>query len=103
MRKLSNTLYGDQRKLVRHLVLHGGTAKYKELGQHMGYEAQKLSGVLSAITRNTQSTTGNPRAQLVYWRIPEDQKREYHIAATALPLLKEAIASEQDPSQTQVE
>src|SRR5712672_3418362 len=35
--KLLAALYGDQEKLLKFLVEHGGTATYAEVGKHMGY------------------------------------------------------------------
>src|SRR6266849_9787662 len=54
VRKLLGLLYGEQMKLVKFLVEHGGTATYAEITKHMGYGGQHLSGILSPITRNAQ-------------------------------------------------
>lgn len=87
-RKLSGLLYGEQEKVVRFLLDQGGKASYAELKQHLGYGEQKLSGILSAITRNAQAATGDRLARLVDWRTRKDGEREYYIDPEALPVLQ---------------
>jgi hypothetical protein len=86
-RRLLGLLYGEQEKVVRFLVEHGGAATYGELKQHLGYDGQRLSGILSPITRNAQTATGDRLARLVDWRVRKDGEREYYIDAEALPFL----------------
>jgi len=89
--RLWKLLYGEQAKVVRFLVERGGKAEYKELGKHMGYDAQHLSGVLSAITRNAQTATGDRLSRLVDWRITDDHRREYSIDAEAMPFFSQLV------------
>ena len=93
-RRLMNSLYGDQGKLVRYLVRNGGVAKYKDIGQQLGLVKQKLAGVLSSITRNAQKATGHRSVRLLEWRRPADGKDEYYIAADALPFLTTLVQQE---------
>jgi hypothetical protein len=90
-RRLWNLLYGDQSKAVRFLVEQGGKAEYKELGKHMGYHAQRLSGILSAVTRNAQTATGDRMSRLVDWRIADRGRREYYIDPEALPFFQHLV------------
>lgn len=90
VRRLWGLMYGEQAKLVKFMTARG-TAEYAELSKHMGYDAQRLSGVLSAITRNSQTATGDRSARLVDWRISKNGKREYFVDADALPLLRQVI------------
>jgi hypothetical protein len=90
--KLWALLYGEQSKLVKFLIERGGTATYAELKKYMGYDAQKLSGILSPITRNSQTATGDRLARLIDWRIDDAGTRRYFVEARALPLLRK-IAS----------
>jgi hypothetical protein len=64
---------------------------YADLGKHMGFEAQHLSGVLSPITRNAQTATGDRLARLVDWRISDKRVREYYIDPEALPLFQQLV------------
>ena len=90
-KRLWSMLYGDQAKLVKFLVERGGTTSYAELGKHMGFNAQRLSGVLSPITRNAQTATGDRLARLVDWRANIKGVREYYIDAEALPLFQQLV------------
>lgn len=90
-RRLWGLLYGEQAKVVKALVSRGGTTEYHELGKHMGYDAQHLSGVLSAITRNSQTATGDRLARLVDWRVADSGKRVYFIHPDALPFFQQLL------------
>jgi hypothetical protein len=90
-RRLAGLLYGDQAKLVKFLIGRGGTASYEEIQKHMGYGAQRLSGILSPITRNAQTATKDPLARLVDWRFTDKGVREYFIDVGALPLLRQVL------------
>src|ERR1700740_470762 len=69
VRKLKDVLYGEQEKLLRFLVeQHDGAATYEEIENYMGYAGQHLSGILSPITRNSQSATDDSSARLIGWR-----------------------------------
>jgi hypothetical protein len=89
VRRLWGLLYGDQAKLVKFLAQHGGKATYEEVQKHMGYGAQHLSGILSPITRNAQTATGDRLARLVDWRIRDGGTREYFLDPIALALLEQ--------------
>lgn len=94
VKKLKDVLYGEQEKLLRFLVeQHDGTATYEKIQNHMGYAEQHLSGILSPITRNAQSATGDSSARLIDWRPNgyDRKKRVYFVDPEALPLLKEAF------------
>jgi hypothetical protein len=90
-KKLWGLLYGEQAKLVKFLVDKGGQATYEELTKHMGYGAQHLSGILSPLTRNSQTATGDRLARLVDWKIDKNAKRQYYIEQQALPFLQQLV------------
>jgi hypothetical protein len=93
--RLWKLLWGDQKKLVKFLASKKtGTAFYSEIGKFMGYNGQHLSGILSPITRNSQSATRDRLARLVDWRPTERGQREYFIHPEAFPFLKEIVDSE---------
>jgi hypothetical protein len=93
VRKLLGLLYGEQEKLLKFLVEHGGTATYAEVGQHMGYDGQHLSGILSPLTRNAKTATQDDSAQIIDWRPSEHPgQRIYFVNPEALPLLKEELS-----------
>jgi hypothetical protein len=93
VRKLLGLLYGDQEKLLKFLVEHGGTATYAEGGQHMRYDGQRLSGILSPLTRNAKTATQDDSAQIIHWRPSEHPgQRIYFVNPEALPLLKEELS-----------
>jgi hypothetical protein len=92
VKKLLGLLYGEQEKLLKFIVEHGGTATYAEIGKHMGYNGQHLSGILSPITRNAQSATNDDSARVIDWRPSEHPgQRIYFVDSEALPLLKKAL------------
>src|ERR1700730_4931556 len=92
VRNLLGRLYGEQEKLLKFLVEHGGTATYAEVGQHMGYDGQRLSGVLSPLARNTKSATMDDSAWIIDWRPSEHPgQRIYFVDPEVLPLLKEQL------------
>lgn len=77
---------------MKFLVQRGGTAGYAEITKYMGYNGQHLSGMLSPITRNAQSATGDRLARVIDWRPDESgTKRIYFVDTVALPLLKEEL------------
>jgi hypothetical protein len=90
-KKLWGLLYGEQAKVVRFLVERGGQSTYEELTKHMGYGAQHLSGILSPLTRNSQTATGDRLARLVDWRIDQNAKRQYYIDPEALVFLQHLV------------
>ncbi len=90
VRRLTGLLYGEQEKVVKFLLENGGAASYVELGQYLGYDGQRLSGILSPITRNAQTATGDRLARLVDWRLRKDGQREYYIDPEALPLFQQS-------------
>jgi hypothetical protein len=90
-RKLWGNIYGEQAKLVKYLVENGGVATYGEIEKKMGYKGQHLSGILSPLTRNSQTATNDRLARLVDWRVIKTGIREYYIDSEALPFLKELI------------
>jgi hypothetical protein len=90
--RLWGLLYGEQAKLVRFLC-DRGTASYQQVAKHMGYDAQRLSGILSPITRNTQTATGDRLARLIDWRLDDEGERQYFIDPDALPILKKTLST----------
>lgn len=92
VKKLLGLLYGEQLKLVKFLA-ERGSATYQELKNHMGYGGQHLSGILSPVTRNVQTATGDRSARVVDWR-PDGSgaRRIYFVDPEALPLLKEELS-----------
>ncbi len=93
IKKLLSLLYGDQAKLVKFLVEQGGTSPYTQVAKHMGYDAQRLSGILSPITRNAQAATGDREARLIDWRIDDSGTRQYFIHPDALPFLTDGVGN----------
>ena len=88
VKRLWGMLYGEQAKVVKFLVGRGGKTSYAELSKHIGYDAQHLSGILSPITRNAQTATGDRLARLIDWRVSDKGVREYYVDSEALPLLQ---------------
>jgi hypothetical protein len=94
VKNLVDLIYGDQLKLLKFFVGRGGTVTYSEIEEHMGYKGQRLSGILSPLTRNAKSATRDDRAKLIDWR-PGNKlgARIYSLDPDALPLLKEQLKS----------
>ena len=90
-KRLWGILYGEQAKVVKFLVDKGGQATYEELTKYLGYGAQHLSGILSPLTRNSQTATGDRLARLVDWKIDKSAKRQYYVDGDALPHLQQLL------------
>jgi hypothetical protein len=92
VRKLLGLIYGEQEKLLKFLVAHGGTATYAEIEVHMGYKGQHLSGILSPLARNAKTATKDDSTKIIDWRPSEHPgQRIYFVDPEALPLLKEEL------------
>ena len=92
VKNLLGLIYGDQEKLLKYLVGNGGTATYEEVGKHMGYNGQRLSGILSPLARNAKSAMNNDSAKIIDWRPSQHPgERIYFVNAEALPLLKDQM------------
>ena len=93
VRRLLGMLHGDMLKLVKFLA--NKKATYGQVEEHMGYKAQKLSGVLAAITRNSRKATKNSYAWLINWRWEANSDgqslRQYYVEPSASPNLKKLL------------
>ena len=79
---------GNQKKALQFLIKNGGRATYKELKTHMGFEGQRLAGVLANITRNARRETEYAKALAIDWKHDGTGSGFYFIPDDLLTFLK---------------
>lgn len=91
------SLSGGQKELVQFVVDKGGTARMKEIMQHLNLrQGVQLAGLLSGITRNARRETGYRDAEVIGWHVADDGKWRYAIRNEVYELLKQ-IANKRLP------